>query len=537
MIENIDVATFPALRRIWTFVAITFLFVPLRIFTRIRILEGFRADDYNYFVSFVCLLIYASFITNSAVHGLGKDLSEIHSPDDISRAVLDVLIGQTFLVIGNVTSKFSIACFLHNLAKQLVNTRIHKIAQWAPAAIFSFLVAMALLVSWLSCSPPAHLWDYHIEGHCTKSFYPIAYLAGAFSVFTDLCYAVYPWWLLWRKMLHPQKLVILSSLSLGIAAAGCGVKRAIDLPSLGSPNFTKDTLGLVEWHAAELAVTLIAIGIPICFPLYKGALDKLVSRILFQANHLVNKYIVPTTVFSITQYNPSTYNKMRTDRVNREQSSNRSFGVLWTRHKALKGDVSLTPDECYNVNKRIRRTIETILPHNHLIEGPGPWTYEMDAHLGVLLIADIIIRPIKTPCSLGDPILKEKLRRMAYDPNQKYFRHTYHGGKVWFSFRILHPELAKQPLMDDGLGNTPKTLATLDRLAPIEEVGSDVDSASENEEDNVSPKRPGLGVGPGFSAAFERRPLRRSRPENILTPETGSFEKAVQEQGYFDSHD
>ncbi|KAI0487452.1 hypothetical protein F4859DRAFT_510022 [Xylaria cf. heliscus] len=218
MIHGIDPAADPALRAVWIFVGVTFLFVPLRIYIRVKILEGFRADDYCYVVSFACLLIYAILVTLSAENGLGRDISEISSPDDQSRAILDETIGQTFLIVGNVTSKLSIAFFLHHLAKQLADKLIYKIALWTPMVLFTIFVTISLFATWLSCEPPAHLWDPRIDGHCRHDLIPIEYFAGALSVVADICYALYPWWLLRRLNSHPKKkLVILISLSLGLA--------------------------------------------------------------------------------------------------------------------------------------------------------------------------------------------------------------------------------------------------------------------------------------------------------------------------------
>ncbi|KAI0522290.1 hypothetical protein F5B22DRAFT_660606 [Xylaria bambusicola] len=126
------------------------------------------------------------------------------------------------------------------------------------------------------------------------------------------------------------------------------------------------------------------------------------------------------------------------------------FTPLHTKHAALKDNVSLAPHEWLNVNRRIVRTVDTILPYGPLIQGPGPKTYELHADLGVALVADIAIRPIRRPCSLSNAELQNKIRQMAADPRKSEFRHTYLNGRVWFSFRILDLELASQPLEDDN---------------------------------------------------------------------------------------
>lgn len=104
-----------------------------------------------------------------------------------------------------------------------------------------------------------------------------------------------------------------------------------------------------------------------------------------------------------------------------------------TKHAALRGNPPLTPDEWFNVNHRIRKTVDIILPHGYLIEGPGPEMYKLSSHLGVALCAEIVIRPLQAPCSLADPVLQKKPK-----------------GRVWFFFRILDITVARKPLDEDA---------------------------------------------------------------------------------------
>ncbi|KAI0487453.1 hypothetical protein F4859DRAFT_510023 [Xylaria cf. heliscus] len=142
-----------------------------------------------------------------------------------------------------------------------------------------------------------------------------------------------------------------------------------------------------------------------------------------------------------------------------------SLGPQGKKHAAIREDIVLTPEEFFYVNKRIQRTLDIILPWNYRIQGPGPKTYILHANLGVALVADIIIRPITRPCSLGNPVLKKRLRDMADDPTTQEFRHTYLGGKVWFFLSILDTGMAKLPLLDDT-PDTPRTTRTpcMDKL-------------------------------------------------------------------------
>ena len=95
-----------------------------------------------------------------------------------------------------------------------------------------------------------------------------------------------------------EKLIILSSMSLGLIAAAFGIKRASEIPNLMTQNYlskshayglsklpatltpfaTEDSVGIIVWSAAEMCVTMVCIGIPVCRPLYKDYIDKLTSR-------------------------------------------------------------------------------------------------------------------------------------------------------------------------------------------------------------------------------------------------------------------
>ncbi|KAF9768753.1 hypothetical protein IL306_013901 [Fusarium sp. DS 682] len=94
-------------------------------------------------------------------------------------------------------------------------------------------------------------------------------------VVVDFFLAGFPWLFIWSlQMKKKEKIVILSSLSLGVIAGAFGIKRTLEVPKLKSPNHTKDPVGLIVWSAAEMTVTMICISIPVCRPLYKKYFSK-----------------------------------------------------------------------------------------------------------------------------------------------------------------------------------------------------------------------------------------------------------------------
>ncbi|OLN83278.1 hypothetical protein CCHL11_03002 [Colletotrichum chlorophyti] len=261
---------------LWGLTGLTFGFVVLRLYTRIVVLQAYGMDDHFFNFAFILFVAYDIMLTIASYYGFGRNIPEIKSSFDVSRAILYEAIGQTILVFGTVVSKASLAVFL----LRLVNTRLHQVVILAPVVILLIFVVVSLCVFWLSCTPVEFLWNRVLPGGtCHIDPGPISTAAGAWSVVVDFWYAITPWALLWNvQMPRREKLLVNISLSLGVIAGACGIQRALELKNLSSVNFTKDTVGLIVWHAAELAVTLVCVGIPVCRPLFKSWLNKWSSR-------------------------------------------------------------------------------------------------------------------------------------------------------------------------------------------------------------------------------------------------------------------
>ncbi|KAF4457691.1 hypothetical protein F53441_421 [Fusarium austroafricanum] len=266
-----------AIAVMWVLTAVVFVFVLLRVYTRVVVVESFGIDDHVYNLAFVFLLLYTLFTTVSAHYGFGQNITDIlaRNPDDLPFAILFEAIGQTFAVVGMAVAKWSLGLFLLRIVKE----RWHKIAIWVSMGCLAGASVSTCFVFWLQCTPPKHLWDRRVPGKCTVNSTPISMILCIFCVIVDFFFAGFPWLFIWSLQMNKrEKIVILCSLSLGVIAGACGIKRTLEVPELSSSNYPKDTVGLIVWSAAEIAVTMICIGIPICRPLYKRYLDKWTSR-------------------------------------------------------------------------------------------------------------------------------------------------------------------------------------------------------------------------------------------------------------------
>ncbi|KAM0547822.1 hypothetical protein ACHAPJ_010168 [Fusarium lateritium] len=268
----------------WTLTAVAFVFVLLRVYTGVVVVKSFGIDDHVYNLAFVFLLLYTIFATAAAHYGFGQNMLDIsnNNPDDLPLAILFEAIGQTFAVVGMAVAKWSLGLFLLRLVKE----QWHKIAIWLSMACLMGASISTCFVFWLQCSPPKYLWDRRIPGRCNIDSTPVSMLLCILCVIVDFFFAAFPWFFIWGLQLNRrEKIVILCSLSLGVIsdvvhfhAGACGIKRTLEVPELSSPNYTKDTVGLIVWSAAEIAVTMICIGIPVCRPLYKKYIEKWTSR-------------------------------------------------------------------------------------------------------------------------------------------------------------------------------------------------------------------------------------------------------------------
>ncbi|KAI1337065.1 hypothetical protein F5Y15DRAFT_418376 [Xylariaceae sp. FL0016] len=265
-----------ALAILWTLCAVTFVFVLLRLYTRIKIVQVYGIDDHFFNAAFIVFLIYNILITRSALYGFGKNVAEIPTVADEVEARLLADSGQSVLVIGMVVAKTSMALFL----MRIVVARRHKAALLTPVVVLGAVSVAVVLVLWFSCTPTAFAWDPSIDGECNLILQgSLAVGASAWSVLVDLWYAAFPWYLLWGlQMPRREKLLIGCSMSFGVLAAASGIMRSIELVKLAnSENYLKQIVPLIIWHGAEISVTMICIGVAVCRPIYKNWVDKITS--------------------------------------------------------------------------------------------------------------------------------------------------------------------------------------------------------------------------------------------------------------------
>ncbi|KAE8374015.1 hypothetical protein BDV26DRAFT_296419 [Aspergillus bertholletiae] len=249
----------------WVMVAISFIFVPLRLYTRIFIVRALGMDDHVFNLGWVFLFLYTVFITIAGKHGFGQPITSL-SLDEAVQAVYMEMIGQTFAVLGMAIAKLSLGIFL----LRIVVKQWHRVSIWIAMVSLSIVSVMTAIIFWIQRLPSQAIYDPRVPGRTIVIVTPFSVLLGSWCAAVDFYFAILPWVFIWAlNMRFKEKMTIAISLSLGFIAGICGIIRTVELGGLSSANYTEDTVALVIWSAVELAMTLICVGIPTVRPLYR----------------------------------------------------------------------------------------------------------------------------------------------------------------------------------------------------------------------------------------------------------------------------
>ncbi|KAG6359996.1 hypothetical protein INS49_011052 [Diaporthe citri] len=257
---------------LWALFFVTGIFVVLRLFSRVKILQFYAVEDYLYNVAFTLLLAYNGLITFYSYHGLGSQLPEYLTTSDVTLIVAFENVLFDLASIGLVVAKSSLVVFLLRLAPQHQSQLKWNILIILPIVLLGIVTFGAIMAMWARCFT-ALAGTTLLCSSVVPAMHWMQVAAG-FSVAIDLWYAAMPWYLL-RRLTRPrkEKFLIQGSMSLGIIAAGCGIARALTIYAAVNNLQENSAAVLYLWHGAEMAVTMICIGVPVSRPAYASMIQ------------------------------------------------------------------------------------------------------------------------------------------------------------------------------------------------------------------------------------------------------------------------
>lgn len=250
---------------LWVEVVVFAIFVGLRLYTRISILNAVGPDDYLVCAALVLQILYTIFVTVATRYGLGRLFAEVGNPDVYWEAVKYEVFSQVagIMVIG--LGKCAVGIFL----LRIVRNKIQIGFIWAFLAGTVFITLFASITVVVQCIPVEKTWNPTAPGNCWLDFSKVGLTVGSWFVVADFSFAILPWFIIWDlNMKRKEKITVACGLSLGVFAGVCGIVRTVALNGLNAQEYIHDTVPMLIWSATESTVTIMCSSIPVLRPLY-----------------------------------------------------------------------------------------------------------------------------------------------------------------------------------------------------------------------------------------------------------------------------
>ncbi|KAK7912186.1 hypothetical protein PG985_014667 [Apiospora marii] len=246
---------------LWALTAIVFIFLLMRIYTRVICVASYGVDDHFFLIAFLLMVASDAVITVAVGKGFGRDdLDE----DTKYTTIFWRDLGQSNALVATAAAKASVGFFMI----RLVIVRWQKILiSMAMGALGAICILMAIF-TWAACTPVEFSWDDRIPGGTCLNTVPLGVAMGLGTVFIDLLFALLPWNFVWKlNMSRKDKLIIAGSLSLGLLAAVAGIIRITYVRGVRQVDYD-----VIIWSQVEICVTMICVSIPVCRPLWSRAI-------------------------------------------------------------------------------------------------------------------------------------------------------------------------------------------------------------------------------------------------------------------------
>lgn len=194
----------------WVMTFLSFILVPLRLYTRIYIVKALGVDDHVFNLAWVSgppllrsisihiigqkcltylqvfLLLYTIFMTIAGYYGFGQSITTLEM-DMAVKAVYNEMVGQTFAVLGMAIAKISLGIFL----LRIVVKQWHRISIWISMVSLAVVSVMTAIIFWIQKLPSESIYDPRVSGRLVVKVTPFSILLGCkFAFFFSLgCHA------------------------------------------------------------------------------------------------------------------------------------------------------------------------------------------------------------------------------------------------------------------------------------------------------------------------------------------------------------
>lgn len=252
--------------------------VVLRLYVKLGLHNGVRADDYTILASLIAGIIGVGCLTKFILIGLGRHIYCLPIKQ-IPLVLKWSVISQIWNIVGIGLAKISVClCVLRIIGRTRKHLATFLWVVIAFCAASHFAQVMLFLVQ---CRPMAAIWNPDIPGKCFSPH--ITYLAGyigfGLDAFTDLVCAAIPIFILHRLQMNMHTKVALCCLiGLGSFTAGCAIAKAITLKGVFSEDYTWGLWKPAVCTIVEHLTSVTLVSLPALRPFFDKMLDAASSR-------------------------------------------------------------------------------------------------------------------------------------------------------------------------------------------------------------------------------------------------------------------
>ncbi|KAI4243225.1 MAG: hypothetical protein L6R40_003593 [Gallowayella cf. fulva] len=266
------------------FTGISTIVVSLKIWTRLKIIRQFGADDVLTILALLFLLAFAPVITVSVHKGLGKHVFYL-TPEARIQSTKLAILSNPLVFLASSFPNVSVAISVHRI---LVPKSWQLGFLYGVPILQSAFALICSIVTYNECSPLEGLWNPQIPHKCLPSdkLVGILYANGALSAFTHIFLAVVPIFGLWKIRIKTKtKVGVCLLMSTTAVAAIAAIIRTtyISDPELGF-DFTHAVHTLLNWAIIEAAFIIVAACIPSLRPFIRALNQKL---------HIDSLFVIP----------------------------------------------------------------------------------------------------------------------------------------------------------------------------------------------------------------------------------------------------
>ncbi|OTB01368.1 hypothetical protein M426DRAFT_14531 [Hypoxylon sp. CI-4A] len=259
-----------------TFLILTWILVPLRVYVRTVMTKSFGMDDWLMVVTQVFFTAYLIGQLGGWKNGTGKHRSDL-SPENNTTALHFWFVCEVTYVITATIVKLSVGVFLLRLCIIKWHTwllRILMIASVILGTAYEFVVLF-------QCQPISTFWEEApgTVGKCLEND-PVVittYIASIMNCFADWAFGILPMFIVWSLNMRKKTRIMVMGI-LGFASIGstATIVRLFYVPDmLNGQDFLYATTNFAIWTTVELGVSIIAASIPTLRPALQFVLGKL----------------------------------------------------------------------------------------------------------------------------------------------------------------------------------------------------------------------------------------------------------------------